>query len=123
MKEYDVGGMGCAACSARVEKAVLEVAGVSSCSVSLLTNSMLVEGTASDDAIVSAVENAGYTACKRKTKRKASEDDSLADKETPVLLKRLIASFIVLIFLDYPKINNFIFFRSEFTSFFSFIFL
>ena len=78
MKEYDVGGMGCAACSARVEKAVLEVAGVSSCSVSLLTNSMLVEGTASDDAIVAAVENAGYTACKRKTKRKASEDDSLA---------------------------------------------
>lgn len=101
MKEYDVGGMGCAACSARVEKAVLEVAGVSSCSVSLLTNSMLVEGTASDDAIVSAVENAGYTACKRKTKRKASEDDSLADKETPVLLKRLIASFVVLIFLMY----------------------
>ena len=101
MKEYDVGGMGCAACSARVEKAVLEVAGVSSCSVSLLTNSMLVEGTASDDAIVSVVENAGYTACKRKTKRKASEDDSLADKETPVLLKRLIASFVVLIFLMY----------------------
>lgn len=106
MKEYDVGGMGCAACSARVEKAVLEVAGVSSCSVSLLTNSMLVEGTASDDAIVSAVENAGYTACKRKTKRKASEDDSLADKETPVLLKRLIASFIVLIFLMYLSMGH-----------------
>ena len=106
MKEYDVGGMGCAACSARVEKAVLEVAGVSSCSVSLLTNSMLVEGTASDDAIVSAVENAGYTACKRKKKRKASEDDSLADKETPVLLKRLIASFIVLIFLMYLSMGH-----------------
>ena len=106
MKEYDVGGMGCAACSARVEKAVLEVAGVSSCSVSLLTNSMLVEGTASDDAIVSAVENAGYTACKRKTKRKASEDDSLADKETPVLLKRLIASFVVLIFLMYLSMGH-----------------
>lgn len=106
MKEYDVGGMGCAACSARVEKAVLEVAGVSSCSVSLLTNSMLVEGTASDDAIVSAVENAGYTACKRKTKRKASEDDSLADKETPVLLKRLIASFVVLILLMYLSMGH-----------------
>ena len=106
MKEYDVGGMGCAACSARVEKAVLEVEGVSSCSVSLLTNSMLVEGTASDDAIVSAVENAGYTACKRKTKRKASEDDSLADKETPVLLKRLIASFVVLIFLMYLSMGH-----------------
>ena len=106
MKEYDVGGMGCAACSARVEKAVLEVAGVSSCSVSLLTNSMLVEGTASDDAIVSAVENAGYTACKRKTKRKASEDDSLADKETHVLLKRLIASFVVLIFLMYLSMGH-----------------
>ena len=106
MKEYDVGGMGCAACSVRVEKAVLEVAGVSSCSVSLLTNSMLVEGTASDDAIVSAVENAGYTACKRKTKRKASEDDSLADKETPVLLKRLIASFVVLIFLMYLSMGH-----------------
>ena len=106
MKEYDVGGMGCAACSARVEKAVLEVAGVSSCSVSLLTNSMIVEGSASDDAIVSAVENAGYTACKRKTKRKASEDDSLADKETPVLLKRLIASFVVLIFLMYLSMGH-----------------
>ncbi len=106
MKEYDIGGMGCAACSARVEKAVLEVAGVSSCSVSLLTNSMLVEGTASDDAIVSAVENAGYTACKRKTKRKASEDDSLADKETPVLLKRLIASFGFLILLMYLSMGH-----------------
>ena len=106
MKEYDVGGMGCAACSARVEKAVLEVAGVSSCSVSLLTNSMLVEGTASDDAIVAAVENAGYSACKRKTKRKASEDDSLADKETPVLLKRLIASFGFLILLMYLSMGH-----------------
>ena len=106
MKEYDVGGMGCAACSARVEKAVLEVAGVSSCSVSLLTNSMLVEGTASDDAIVAAVENAGYTACKRKTKRKASEDDSLADKETPVLLKRLLISFGFLILLMYLSMGH-----------------
>ncbi|MBE6352149.1 MAG: copper-translocating P-type ATPase [Treponema bryantii] len=107
MKEYDVGGMGCAACSARVEKAVLEVAGVSSCSVSLLTNSMLVEGTASDDAIVSAVENAGYSACKRKTKRKSTdEDDSLADKETPVLLKRLIASFGFLILLMYLSMGH-----------------
>ncbi|MBQ7969896.1 MAG: copper-translocating P-type ATPase [Treponema sp.] len=106
MKEYDVGGMGCAACSARVEKAVLEVEGVSTCSVSLLTNSMLVEGTASDDAIVSAVENAGYTACKRKTKRKASEDDSLADKETPVLLKRLIASVGFLILLMYLSMGH-----------------
>lgn len=106
MKEYDVVGMGCAACSARVEKAVLEVAGVSSCSVSLLTNSMLVEGTASDDAIVSAVENAGYTACKRKTKRKASEDDSLADKETPVLLKRLLISFGFLILLMYLSMGH-----------------
>ena len=107
MKEYDVGGMGCAACSARVEKAVLEVAGVSSCSVSLLTNSMLVEGTASDDAIVSAVENAGYTACKRKTKRKSTdEDDSLADKETPVLLKRLLISFGFLILLMYLSMGH-----------------
>lgn len=107
MKEYDVGGMGCAACSARVEKAVLEVAGVSSCSVSLLTNSMLVEGTASDDAIVAAVENAGYSACKRKTKRKSTdEDDSLADKETPVLLKRLLISLGFLILLMYLSMGH-----------------
>lgn len=107
MKEYDVGGMGCAACSARVEKAVLEVAGVSSCSVSLLTNSMLVEGTASDDAIVAAIENAGYTACKRKTKRKSTdEDDSLTDKETPILLKRLLISFGFLILLMYLSMGH-----------------
>ena len=94
MEQYNVTGMSCAACSARVEKAVLSVEGVTSCSVSLLTNSMGVEGTASETAIIEAVEKAGYGAAKKGTKTKAASaaEDGLADKETPLLVKRLISS-------------------------------
>lgn len=97
MEQYNVTGMSCAACSARVEKAVSTVEGVSSVSVSLLTNSMGVEGTASPFAIIKAVENAGYGASvKGKEKASASADD-LADRETPLMIKRLIASVVVLL--------------------------
>ena len=97
MKQYNVTGMSCAACSARVEKAVSKVSGVESCSVSLLTNSMGVEGTASPEEIVKAVENAGYGASEKnlspgnsKAQTAQADDGLLEDKETPVLKKRLI---------------------------------
>ncbi|MGN1096120.1 MAG: heavy metal translocating P-type ATPase [Eubacteriales bacterium] len=95
--------MTCAACSSRVEKAVSNVKGVTSCSVSLLTNSMVVEGTSSEKDIIKAVEKAGYTAFKRgKEKSKMSmPDDILADKETPRLLKRFIFSLVFLLILMY----------------------
>ena len=111
MRQYSVTGMSCAACVARVEKAVSQVPGVDTCSVSLLTNSMGIEGTASDAAIIQAVENAGYGA-KSKEKstnavaRQAAEEDALADKETPVLRKRLIASVVVLIPLLYLSMGH-----------------
>ena len=95
MKQYNVTGMSCAACSARVEKAVSKVAGVTACSVSLLTNSMGVEGTAPAEAVIKAVEEAGYGASVKgaETKQKAgAAEDTLTDKETPVLVKRLLAS-------------------------------
>ena len=98
MEQYSVTGMSCAACSSRVEKAVSKVPGVTSCSVSLLTNSMGVEGTATCDAIISAVEAAGYHAEKKGTGTKgnqgsAAKDDALLkDTETPKLKKRLFAS-------------------------------
>ena len=97
MEQYNVTGMSCAACSARVEKAVSGVKGVTSCSVSLLTNSMGVEGTASAEEIIAAVREAGYGAALRKgsnnqTAQLSSEEDALKDRETPVLKKRLIAS-------------------------------
>ena len=88
MEQYLVTGMSCAACSARVEKAVSKVKGVTSCSVSLLTNSMGVEGTASPEAIIQAVQQAGYGASKKgaeSTPAAGSDSDALADHETPVL--------------------------------------
>ena len=108
MEQYNVTGMSCAACSARVEKAVLEVEGVTSCSVSLLTNSMGVEGSASENAIIEAVVNAGYGAEKKGNEKRSSapDDDALADKETPVLVKRLIASLAFLAALMYVSMGH-----------------
>ena len=111
MEQYNVTGMSCAACSARVEKAVNAVPGVTSCSVSLLTNSMGVEGTASAAAIVKAVQDAGYGASPRSSSTSAAPDssaglDALADHETPKLKKRLIASLIFLIVLMYFSMGH-----------------
>ena len=96
MKQFNVTGMSCAACSARVEKAVSAVEGVSSCSVSLLTNSMGVEGSAEISKIIAAVEEAGYGASLKGAESvrasHAAEEDALTDRETPVLKKRLIYS-------------------------------
>ena len=94
MDQYNVTGMSCAACSARVEKAVSRVEGVSACSVNLLTNSMSVEGTAKPQEIIQAVQNAGYGASVKGEKKAvaAPADDSFKDTETPKILKRLIAS-------------------------------
>lgn len=114
MKRYTVTGMSCAACSARVEKAVSKVDGVTSCSVSLLTNSMGVEGSATDAQIVEAVEQAGYGASPKGTATESENDkannsleqlkaaqDALVDRETPKLVNRLIASLIFLVVLMY----------------------
>ena len=111
MEQYNVTGMSCAACSARVEKAVNAVPGVTSCSVSLLTNSMGVEGTASAAAIVKAVQDAGYGASPKSSSASAAPDpsadlDALADHETPKLKKRLIASLIFLIVLMYFSMGH-----------------
>lgn len=110
MKQYIVTGMSCAACSARVEKAVSEVDGVSSCAVSLLTNSMGVEGTASPEAIISAVEAAGYGASLKGTEagnKKVSDSESaLEDRESPVLKKRLVSSLIFLVILMYISMGS-----------------
>lgn len=109
MEQYKVTGMSCAACQTRVEKAVSAVDGVESCAVSLLTNSMGVEGTASPEAIIAAVEAAGYGAS-RKTdggaKTGASSDDSLKDTETPKMKRRLIASVVFLIPLLYVSMGH-----------------
>ena len=111
MEQYNVTGMSCAACSARVEKAVKKVPGVTSCSVSLLTNSMGVEGTASPAAILSAVQEAGYGASpKNASASKASGAsaglDALADRETPKLKHRLIASLGFLLVLMYFSMGH-----------------
>ena len=110
MEQYAVTGMSCAACSARVEKAVSKVSGVTSCSVSLLTNSMGVEGTASAQEIIQAVEEAGYGAVQKNAiaKQKSSSigEDSLKDKETPVLKRRLFASLGFLIVLMYFSMGH-----------------
>ena len=107
MEQYNVTGMSCAACSARVEKAVMGVEGVTSCSVSLLTNSMGVEGTASENAIVEAVKNAGYGAEKKGSEKKsASTADELVDRETPILVKRLISSLAFLLLLMYVSMGH-----------------
>ena len=110
MEQYTVTGMSCAACSARVEKAVSAVPGVTSCSVSLLTNSMGVEGTATPDAVVSAVQAAGYGASLKGAAQSApsiaEQEDALADHETPALKRRLIASLGFLIVLMYFSMGH-----------------
>ena len=112
MKQYDVTGMSCAACSARVEKAVAGVEGVSSCAVNLLTNSMRVEGTASSEAIISAVTAAGYGAKEKiasddsETVSASRSEDHFVDKETPKLKKRLIVSLGFLIVLMYISMGH-----------------
>ncbi len=108
MTQYNVTGMSCAACSARVEKAVNKVEGVNSCSVSLLTNSMSVEGNVSPDKIISAVKNAGYGASLRNDKKNTSSQDEkmLEDTETPKLRNRLIASLVFLIPLMYLSMGH-----------------
>lgn len=100
MKQYTVTGMSCAACSTRVEKAVSKVPGVTSCSVSLLTNSMGVEGSATDQEIIKAVADAGYGASAKDAEGEknggansaAASEEALADHETPILKKRLLYS-------------------------------
>lgn len=107
MKKFNVTGMSCAACSSRVEKAVLKVEGVQSCSVSLLTNSMGVEGSASDESIIAAVEKAGYGASVAGAEKKQSaETDQLKDKDTPILMHRLIASVGFLVVLMYISMGH-----------------
>ena len=110
MEQYNVTGMSCAACSARVEKAVSKVPGVTACSVSLLTNSMGVEGTASPQEIIQAVEHAGYGASQKgggaKAPTTAEAEEALVDHETPILKRRLIASLIFLVMLMYFSMGH-----------------
>ena len=112
MKQYQVTGMSCAACSARVEKAVAQVEGVESCSFSLLTNSMGVEGIASPEAVIAAVEAAGYGASEKgtgqnsQTMSASAQEEMLKDKETPVLRRRLIASLCFLIPMMYVSMGH-----------------
>ena len=110
MEQYTVTGMSCAACSARVEKAVSKVPGVTSCSVSLLTNSMGVEGTASADSIVAAVTEAGYGAslkgAEAENRSASADEDALKDRETPVLKRRLITSIGFLAVLMYFSMGH-----------------
>ena len=108
MKQYQVTGMSCAACSARVEKAVSKVPGVTACSVSLLTNSMGVEGTAGEQAVIAAVEAAGYGASVKGAPAVAAPaaDDPLADHETPALKRRLYSSLVFLVALMYLSMGH-----------------
>ncbi len=108
MDQYNVIGMSCAACSARVEKAVLGVEGVISCNVNLLTNSMGVEGTADEAQIIAAVEKAGYSAAKngKPTINTENSKKTFADNETAILCKRLIASLVFLILLMYFSMGH-----------------
>ena len=106
MEQYTVTGMSCAACSARVEKAVGSVEGVTACSVSLLTNSMRVEGTAPPEAVIAAVTNAGYGASIQGAQASAPSDDALRDTETPKLRRRLIVSLILLLILMYISMGS-----------------
>ncbi len=108
MKQYEITGMSCAACAARIEKAVSAVSGVNECSVSLLTNSMGVEGSASDDAVISAVTRAGYGAAPKGAPKSArsADTDALADRETPALKKRLCWSLFFLIILMYFSMGH-----------------
>ncbi len=112
MKKYEVRGMTCSACQVRVEKAVSKVSGVTSCSVSLLTNSMMVDGDASVQEVISAVEKAGYQASlneKKSTNQQNYSDNELKDVETPKMLKRLISSVIILIILMYFSMGHMMF--------------
>ena len=109
MEQYNVTGMSCAACSARVEKAVNAVPGVTSCSVSLLTNSMGVEGTASSAEIIQAVQKAGYGASPKGQAKQESQEDALADHETPRLKKRLLYSLGFLAVLMYFSMGHMMF--------------
>ena len=104
MKQYNITGMSCAACANRIEKTVAHINGVDSCSVSLLTNSMGVEGTASSESIIQASENIGYGASEKGVKK--VKDDSLVDHETPKLKKRLITSLVFLILLMYLSMGH-----------------
>lgn len=104
MKQYNITGMSCAACANRIEKTVAHINGVDSCSVSLLTNSMGVEGTASSESIIQAIENIGYGASEKGVKK--VKDDSLVDHETPKLKKRLITSLLFLILLMYLSMGH-----------------
>ena len=104
MKKFDITGMSCSACSARVEKAVKKLEGVENCEVSLLTNSMTVEGSASDADIISAVEKAGYGASAAGAKKEKKED--MADIETPKMVKRLVASLAFLVLLMYLSMGH-----------------
>ncbi len=108
MRQYNVNGMSCAACSARVEKAVSKVAGVTSCSVSLLTNSMGVEGSADPAQIIKAVEDAGYSASVKgeKTQKQTEAAEALKDNESLKILKRLIASVVFLTALMYFSMGH-----------------
>ena len=113
MEQYNVTGMSCAACQTRVEKAVSKAPGGTSCAVSLLTNSMGVEGTASPAEIIAAVENAGYGAAKKGEKGSTSQsastaeyEEMLKDKETPVMKRRLVSSVLLLIPLMYFSMGH-----------------
>ena len=104
MKQYSITGMSCAACANRIEKTVTHIDGVESCSVSLLTNSMGVEGTASSETIIQAIENIGYGASEKGVEK--VKDDSLVDHETPKLKKRLITSLVFLLLLMYLSMGH-----------------
>ena len=110
MEQYNVTGMSCAACSSRVEKAVSKVPGVTSCSVSLLTNSMGVEGTATSGEIIKAVQDAGYGASLKGAAgvqaSASAAEEALEDHETPVLKRRLIASVGFLLVLMYFSMGH-----------------
>jgi len=103
IKQFDIGGMSCAACSARVEKAVGELEGVDFCSVNLLTNSMTVEGKATNEEIISAVENAGYSAGVKGEKKQGEKEQN---SEKSQLVKRLVASAVILLFLMYISMGH-----------------
>ena len=109
MKKYTISGMSCAACQSRVEKAVNALPNVDSAVVSLLTNSMQVEGSASDSEIIQTVEKAGYgakTAGASKKDTASMEEDQLKDTQTPILRKRLIVSLVLLIPLMYISMGH-----------------
>lgn len=104
MKQYNITGMSCAACANRIEKTVAHINGVESCSVSLLTNSMGVEGIASSESVIQAIENIGYGASEKGVEK--VKDDSLVDHETPKLKKRLITSLVFLLLLMYLSMGH-----------------